>query len=391
MARRDFWKTVGLGFVATASLTYSGVASAKTLGFVLTNWHYSGQFTPDNKIECPDGLAYGHRDNFRAQFKTKEEQDAHIDKFADIEWTFRGPNGESDIYVPQMVEDSLPYREGQGKVSYGFNLDGTKNGQATNRTCAHAKFTSPEGEPAIDNQIYQTMACVKGMRPGGDSDGMANTQLISKVVNRIVIEITGVDDEANDDQVEVTIAHGLDKVLQGPTGGFIPHLSQRMDEKAKDFIFHAKAKIVNGILTTDVMPSLEVVQMSGPGEWGVRAFKDARLKITLAGDHAKAVVGGYHDVERYYRYWAKTVGQHAITSNSSPASFYRSLHRNADGYKDPVTGKCTAISASYDWELTKAFIVHETPEEKDISANVLSDTPADVPADVKVALVTEAQ
>ncbi len=385
MAKR-YLKSVGLSVVAAASLSYSGVASAETLGFVLTNWHYSGHFTPDNKLECPDGLAYGHRDNFRAQFKTKEEQDAHIDKFADVEWQARGPNGESDIYMPQMVEDPLPYREGQGTISYGFNLDGTKDGRATPRTCAHGKFSSPEGEAAIDNQIYRTMGCVKGMRPGGDSDGMANTQLISKTVNRIVVEVTGVDSQINDDSVEVTIAHGLDKVLQGPTGEFIPHLSQRMDEKATNFIFHAKAKIVNGILTTDVMPKLEVVQMSGPVQWGVRAFMDARMKINLkGGDHVKAFVGGYHDVERYYRYWAKTIASHAITSNSSPASFYRSMHRNADGYKDPVTGKCTAISASYDWELTKAFIVHETPEEKDISSNA----PSSASADVQVAFAQE--
>jgi len=383
MAGRDFWKTFGVSVFAAASLSYSGVASAKTLGFVLTNWHYSGQFTSDNKIECPDGLAYGHRENWREQFKTKEEQDAHIDKFSDVEWTFRGPNGESDIYLPQYTEDPLPYREGQGKISYGFNLDGTKDGAATDRTCKHAKFTSPEGETGIDNQIYRTMACVKGMRPGGDSDAMANSQLISKVVNRIVVEITDVDNETNDDHVVVTIAHGLDKVLQSP-GGFIPNLSQRMDEKASSLIFKANGKIVNGVLTTDVMPTLDVVQMSGPGEWGVRAFKDARLRIKLGGDHTTAVLGGYHDVERYYRYWAKTVGQHAITSNSSPASFYRSMQRNADGYKDPVTGKCTAISASYDWELVKAFIVHETPDEK-VSENVTPPTDGSV----QVAYVTE--
>ena len=393
MAKQDLWKTIGLGVATAASLSYPGIASAKTLGFVLTTWHYSGQFTPDNKVECPDGLAFGHRENFRAQFKTKEEQDAHIDKFADVEWQARGPNGESDIYMPQMVEDPLPYREGQGKISYGFNLDGTKDGQATDHSCGHANFTSPDGETGIDNQIYRSMACVKGMRPGGDSDGMANTQLISKVVNRILIEVTDVDDEANDDHVVVTIGHGLDKVLQSPVGGFIPNLSQRLDEKASAYIYHANGKIVNHVLTTDVMPELEIVQMSGPVQWGVRAFKDARFKIKLNGEKATAVLGGYHDVERYYRYWAKTIGSHAITSNSSPASFYRSLHKNADGYKDPVTGKCTAISASYDWELVSAFIVHEESDEEKVSTNVPSgdSVPPQSTAVVKVASVPTAQ
>ena len=52
--------------------------------------------------------------------------------------------------------------------------------------------------------------------------------------------------------------------------------------------------------------------------------------------------------------------------------------------KDPVTGKCTAISASYDWELVKAFIVHETPDEK-VSENVTPPTDGSV----QVAYVTE--
>ena len=178
MAKPYLWKTLSLGFVATVSLSYSGVASAKTLGFVVTGWHYAGQFTPDAKLECPDGMGHDNRDNFRAQFKTNEEQEAWIKKYNAVEMLARGPNGESATYAPELVEDPLPYPEGQGKISHGFNLDGTNDGRATDRTCGHGKFTSPEGEAGVDNQIYRTIACVTGMRPGGDADCMANGQTL---------------------------------------------------------------------------------------------------------------------------------------------------------------------------------------------------------------------
>ncbi len=379
MSKQYLWKILGLGVVAAASLSYSSVASAKTLGFVVTGWHHSGTFTPDNKVECPQGLGSDGRANFKAQFKTKEEQEAQIKKYAGFEMRARGPNGEIDTYSPELVEDPIPFPEGQGKISYGFNLDGTKDGRATDRTCKHSKFTSPDGETGIDNQYYRSMACITGMRPHGDADAMANSQLLTKMVNRLVFEVTGVDDEKNDESVDVTIAHGLDKVSQGPSGVFIPNLSQRMDEKASAYIFHVKAKIVNGVLISDEMPNLDIAQYPGPGDWGIRAFMNARIKINLKdGDHPTAVLAGYHDVERLYRYWAKTNGIHSITATASGPSLYRSMHRNADGYKDPKTGKCTAISASYDYQLVKAFIIRETPEEKEISDNAPSSANADV-------------
>ena len=389
MAKQYLWKTLGLGLFAASALAYAPSASAKTLGFVLTKWHYAGQFTPDAKLECPQGFAPGLRDNFRAVFKTKEEQEAQITKYAGIEMRARGPNGESETYSPELIEDPLPHPEGQGKISRGFNLDGTKDGAATNKSCSHAKFSSPDdgGQKDIDNQLYRSMACIKGMRPDGVSDGLANSELIGKLINRLLIEVTGVDDEANDDHVEVTIAHGLDKVVQDASGNFIPGLTQRMDEKAAAYIFHVNGKIVNHVLITDPMPNLEIGQMPGPVEMGIRAFKDARLQIKIGPDRTTAVVGGYHDVERFYRFWAKTVGQHSVIANASAPSFWRSIQRMADGYKDPTTGKCTAISAAYDLELVRAFIVREKVKDNKISENA----PAGQSADTKVALVDKAQ
>ena len=354
------WKTLSVGVVAAASLTYSQAASAKTLGFVLTKWHHAGEYSPQAKVECPGGLTPGLRENFRAAFKTKEAQQAQIDKFAGIEMRARGPNGESETYSPEMIEDPLPFHEAQGKTSRGFNLDGTADGHATNLTCKHKKLASPDGGDSIDNQMYRAMGCIQGMRPDGVSDGLANSELLSRIFNRWVIEVAGVDDEMNDDQVDVTIGHGLDKLAQDSSGKFVPGLTQRLDEDMPGYLFHAAGKIVNGVLVTDPIPNFELGLEFGPNEHSVLPFLSARLQVKLGADNTTGVIGGYQDVDRYYRNWAKSTGHHSIIANASAPSFYRALYRNADGYKDPNTGECTAISGAYDIELTRAFILRSS-------------------------------
>lgn len=336
-------------------------ARAETLGFVLTEWHNAGQFTPDAKLECPNGFSPNHRDNFRAQFPTQEAQEDLNKKYANMEMSRRGPNGESDKYLPERVTDPLPFHEAQGKISPGFNLDGTQDGRATAKTCAHGKFHTPDGAPAVDNQLYRVEGCIRGLRPGGVTDGLINNEIMTKMINRWLVEVTEVDDQTNDDHVQIMVAHGLDKLVLDANGKYVPGLSQRVDEKAKAYIFRTTGRIVDGVVVSDPIHGLEVGQ-SGVLEFGVRPFLYAHLSLKLTPDGATGVLGGYHDVERFYRFWAKTHGAHSVVANASPPSVYAALHRLADGYKDPATGKCTAISAAYDLRFVRAFIVHGNAE-----------------------------
>ena len=382
-AKKDLRRSVGrigsaLGFLfITAISVVSNVSPARTetLGFVLTEWHHAGQFTSDGRVECPNGFSPGYRDNFRAQYKqTQNAQQETNEVLANNALSRRGPHGESDKYNPDLVEDPLPFQEGQGSVSPGLDLDGTKDGHSTDETCAHGKFTSPEGEVGIDNQLYRVLACIAGLRPGGVSDGLTNNEVVTKGLNRWLVEVTDVDDEANDDHVDVMVAHGLDKLARDANGKFIPGLSQRVDEDASAYIFHTTGRIMDHVLTTDAIPGLGIGQ-TGVLEHGVLPFLYGRLKLKLTPDGATGVLAGYHDVEKFYRFWAKTTGIHDVIANASPPSVYAALHRLADGYKDPASGKCTAISAVYDMQFVRAFIVH-SPAAAEVSENASAQSDA---------------
>jgi hypothetical protein len=333
-------------------------AFAETIGLVSTSFHLAGPFTADAKLECPQGLNPDNRDNYRAQFKTPEEQRETLVKFGSTQMHYRGPNGESDTYSPEAVHDLLPFNDGLGTVSDGLNLDGTHDGQATGKTCGHAKFTSPTGEN-VDNQLFRVFGCVKALRPQGLYDSFINMEIPQLVVNRWLIEITGVDDRVNDDHVDVTIAHGLDELVPDGNGGFVAGRTQRIDEGSASYIQHTTGRIVNGVLYTDPMPELRMTA-SGIIEVGERRFSDARFRLKLTPNGATGILSAYNDIQRLWRFHAKTLGVHGVAAMVSMPSIYASILRNADGHKDPATGQCTAISGVYTMDFVNANIVHQS-------------------------------
>lgn len=356
MRQHSFAQLAGIGVFAAVALAFAkGPAQAETLGLVLTAFHVEGDFTKDGRAECPDGLNATIEENFKAQYKTKEEQDAIIKKYGSTQWHYRGPNGESDTNSPELVHDPLPFHEAHGKASDGFNLDGTQDGRATDKTCKHDKLINAAGE-AVDNQFYRVTGCISSFRPNGTFDGFVQNEIPALIANRWLIEISGVEDRMNDDHVDIMIAHGLDELVVSGNGGYVAGRSQRVNESAASYIQHATGKIVNGVLITDPMPELRITGI-GIHEVAERRFNEARFKLKLTPNGATGVLAGYSDVRRIWGFYAKTIGMHAIAATVSPPSIYHSIVRNADAKKDPATGQCTAISQVYAVEFVSANIV----------------------------------
>jgi len=340
-------------------------AAAESIGLVMTSFHLGGEFTADGKKECPHGLNPDNRDNFRAQYKTLEEQKEVILRLGSPDMHYRGPNGESDVYSPEAVKDLLPFYDGVASGSPGLNLDGTQDGQATDKTCKHTKFQNEAGD-AVDNQLFRVFGCVKALRPQGMYDSFITMEIPQLLANRWLIEISGVDDRVNDSHVDVMIAHGLDEIVSDGNGGFVAGRSQRVDERAASYIQHTTGRIVNGVLETEPMPELRITG-SGIVDIGERRFSDARFHLKLTTTGATGFVAAYHDVQRFYRFHAKTLGLHGSSAMVSMPSIYASLLRNADGHKDPATGQCTSISGVYTMDFVNANIVRQSSSKAEVA------------------------
>lgn len=342
--------------VSTVAMLGAGSAMAadtappgRTLGFALTGMHWSIYQTPNGKDECPNGLNGGSREEIAMQFPDKPGKVYTFEELA--------LNREIATWHTDIVKYDLPFKEAQGKISIGLNLDGKVGPN---------DYTSPDGDTGVDNQLFRVIGCVEGWRsPNGVIDVLGLRRMFrSNDYNRIIMEITNLDSLVNDSDVDVTTYRGLDPLMTDAGGDKVmPGGSQRIDTRySAKLVSHRHGKIVDGVLITE------------PADWTfpeyvptTQLIRDARFSLKLTATEADGVIGGYADIKDWVRAmmggWGTTRSSLGLASGPSHA---RALERLADAYPDPKTGKNTAISAALDAHWVQVFIQHP---EKGVSEN----------------------
>jgi hypothetical protein len=336
-------------------------AAPRTIGLAITDWSYALVETPNGKEECSLGLQAGEV----AQFKAQEGYMEHRERFGGT-FENRGPNGEKGNFSPTVVRDVLPWSELVTHRGFGMNLDGTSDGRATPKSCRHEKFIGDDGEP-VDNQLARVVGCIQGFRTSGLTGSFYRSEVPNFSFNRHLIEITGVHNEANDPDVEVSIYKGRDQLVRTAGGdAFVPFTSQRIDVRFPQFTLKTHGRIVDGVLFTDPIPyaRFPIRETANVGERRVHDLT-LRLKLTSAG--AEGLLAGYEDNAAWWN--IKSKGVTPELDKYSPAGMFRALHRYADGYPDS-TGQCTAISAAYRIKAVPVIVIHPTENQRHLAAKV---------------------
>jgi len=313
----------------------------RTIGYAMTNKFWA-VFTTKEATECPTGLNDGPRE----QFKTLFPEDGT--KRSVIETSLAR---EADIWLPTTSPEPLEFKEPQGRISYGLNLDGKVGPN---------DFTSPEGATGVDNQLYRVMGCTSNYRgPDGFNYVYINGKLERLIFNRILIEITDVDDLTNDSDVTVTTYRGLDFLLRDAAGDFAPGGTQRVDGRwGKRFIQRFAGKIVDGVLTT-AAADVYFPETDGHENQSVQLMRDLRFELRLTSAGAEGLMGGYADIDSMYYAMLQTWStHHHAYGQDAAASRYKALRRHADAYPDPKTGHNTAISSAFQVRFSQAFLQH---------------------------------
>ena len=361
-----------LGVVAFAALTTAGPVSAadsKTVGFVVRDW-FTAVYNTKFMDECPEGLTASN-DEIYMQSLTKEQRgkftgNGYI-QLQDRQGVAlrRGPNKEEVCVDPTGVKDP-PMKIIEGKYSFGANLDGTEDGRATAKSCKHDKFISAvDGKTKVDNQMYRLIGCTYGFRKGGLPDTNANELRGTSGLGMILIELTGVDDRRNDDDVTVSFYRSIDQYAFDGNGKPLPYTSYRvemgMDGKPA-YGDTLKGKLKDGVLTTE----RGTVRLPFYGNYAFMSptIKDFGLVMQMAAD-GRTMTGqitGYFDSRDYVRYANGLIG-HSTIGDSCPA-YHEMGPKLADGYPDPVTGECTAFSSAFDITGYAAFVVRPKAETR---------------------------
>lgn len=250
-------------------------------------------------------------------------------------------------------------------VLTGVDLDAQTSSVAAGGVCAHDDFTSPSGAPGIDHQMWRVVGCTRGYQQGDLIDDTGRTAIRTGSFT-VLVELEGLNDPMNDDEVSVRFYSSEDEVPTGATGEllaggtFEPHADSR---------FHSavtQGRIRDGVLTTDPVDlRLEIeIQVISSAYW----IRDAVLEATLQPDGSvQGVLAGYWDVDNFY----EMMGRHYLASLAARflgytcPGLFRALHELADGHPDPQTGACTSLSSAWEISAIPAFIVHD---EGDLAA-----------------------
>jgi hypothetical protein len=204
--------------------------------------------------------------------------------------------------------------------------------------------------------MARVVGCIQGFRTSGLTIEFYRNEIVNSAANRLLIEITGVDDAKNDPHVDVTLYKGHDQLVRTAAGNtFVPFMSQRIDERFPQYTLKTHGKIVDGVLTTDPIPFARL-PISWTRNIGERHLQDFTLRLTLTDDGAEGLFAGYENLATWWNIQSKSVTPEL--DKYSPAGMYRAAHHYADGYPDPTTGECAAISVAYQIKAVRALVVH---------------------------------
>jgi hypothetical protein len=331
-------------------------AGSGTKSFVVTYFWNSISTAPN---DCPEGVAQGPDKEIAIERLPPEQREEYRKSDQKIMRIIsnRGPHGENVCTSPTALPDP-GFRVAQGGIQDGLNLEDAGGPQPA-QVCKHVELTSPTGEKGIDNQLSRVMGCVQHRR----ADGFFPKYFVNQMRSgeyAYLIEITGIDDERNDPEVQVGLYASADPMVLDSAGKVLSHASMEItSDPAYRHILRGQIK--DGVLTTQPAQ----IKLPSGSVFPPLELRSARLRLSLMpDDKVEGVLGGYQDWRAYYKANVSTGGISEMSGGPFQCSgLYYALQKAADAYPDSQTGECAAISSAYKIEAIHAFVIHPKGNE----------------------------
>jgi hypothetical protein len=182
-----------------------------------------------------------------------------------------------------------------------------------------------------------------------------------------LIEVTGVDDRdpMNSPHVQVSFYRAIDQYTLDGAGHFTPFASYRIDVAGGKprYGSSVKGRIEKGVLITE--PGDVNLPFYGNYTYMNQLIRDMRVRLEIAPDGASAsgMAAGYYGVDQLL-FYITGLGPIQSTGISDCPAIYAAAHQLADGYPDPKTGECTALSSAYNFKAVAAFVIHPETETR---------------------------
>ena len=285
--------------LAPAVLT-PAASSGKTKSFVATWFAVAHDVSAD---QCPALNAKPTEDDYYALMSKEDAAKERTTlastgaavSYEDEQMAFRGPNKLNACRLPGIAPDP-GNASPRTTLARGFDLDGNDGtGAPPAGVCKHKNYEAADGRRGIDNQLFTVQGCMAGHQ-GHEGFLMQyrNEQRRNGLLSMLVV-ISGIDDEQQDDGVDVTLLYSRDPMAKNAAGTeVLADYTFRVTDAIEytHYFTQLHGRIVNGVVVTDPVERLQI----NPGIDPEHTLYEARLRVEFMPDGGmKAVVGGYQD------------------------------------------------------------------------------------------------
>lgn len=357
--------SVLLGRAAVFSVLSGSLAASPdfvregTAGFVFSDFAYV--LGPDaTDTSCPSGLSRNVVEIYTAKTGASQRAGESEEAFdrrlqASAKPLSTSADGRDLCLHPEAGKPDPYFKTVQGSALSvkGIDLDG--------------KHGPEDFENGVDNQFYRVVGCTRSYQSSGQSNSFAIEMLTGAW--GMVVELSGLDDIQNDDEVMVTIAANADPIQLSAAREPLPYATYAKDQDSR-FRAETKGKLENGVLTTE---PVDVRFHSFTNSMRLeRPLAQARIQARLSPDGSlEGVLAGYTPVEDFYNFAfgfrnGRSVSgelSHLRAPSANGAAYvlgytcngvYHALHEHADAV---LANGQPAISTQYRFSAIPAFVV----------------------------------
>jgi len=343
-----------VGGLASATLLSSHAEANETRSYVVS-WFYAAMYqTPD---DCPQGLNPKVEGLYLRILRESGKSPSEIEKLADEPTrhydeiaTNRGriDGKPANVYLSPTSAPDPHIKTGQGKLGFGFNLDGADG---------PSNFTDPETqEKGVDNQLSRAFACFESTRGSPEVRGIWPVMQWDSprdAMQAWLVQISGIDNAENDDEIEVGFYRATRPVMRNAIGEPQRGMTFHVEASPRLLQNRVRGRIKDGLITTD---TFDFFLTANPYIQPEFSFDKARVRFRInANGTLTGYIGGYASIDQAYMGIAAGEGGAEGFSALDVPGIYYAMQRLGDGATDPETGRRTTISATYRIDAVPAF------------------------------------
>jgi len=262
------------------------------------------------------------------------------------------------FYYPESADSPLD----------GANLDDAVSDSSSprQRECAHDDFMGMNDEPGVD---YNFLRIITDDATRDDGKyvfgGFREGQLVDGVISgatkngsmTILVQVQGVDDLDNDDDVAVQIFASEDSPALGTDNSVLPGATLSIHPESRFHSGEVQGRIEEGVLTAgpiDMLFPIDIMIVRDE-----LLVHDSILRLRLGEEGFEGTVTGYWDVANIRSIIGVPTTDNGNAANFSIEQFDAAMAEFADWDVDSGTGLCRSISTIFQIRGTRAFLASD--------------------------------